>query len=85
MNRKVILYETRSGKCPAQDFIESLKPKEQQKIVWGLKLLEDGFPLKEPYFKKIINTESLWELRLTFGGNAFRFFFFEWEDSNENT
>ena len=47
------------------------------KIVWGLKILEDGFALKEPYFKKIIGHPDLWELRITFGGNAFRVYFFE--------
>jgi len=80
MNREVLLYESLSGKSPIQDFIESLAPKEQQKILWGLKLIEDGFAFKEPYFKKIVNTEALWELRISFGGKAFRFFFFEWKN-----
>jgi len=81
MNRKVVLYETKSGKSPVEDFVKSLSPKEQLKIAWGLKILEDGFALKEPYFKKIEGHPDLWELRITFGGNAFRVYFFEWESS----
>jgi len=80
MQRQVFLYETESGKSPVQQFIKSLKPKEQQKIAWGLKLIQDGFPFTEPYFKKITNVDDLWELRVTFGGNAFRLFYFEWLD-----
>ena len=79
MSRKVVLYETRSGKRPVEEFVKSLSPKEQQKIVWGLKILEEGFALKEPYFKKIIGHDDLWELRITFGGNAFRVYFFEFD------
>ena len=78
MSREVLLYEDAKGKSPIQDFISSLKPKEQQKMIWGLKLIADGFSYKEPYFKKIVNVPDLWELRLTFGGRAYRIFFFEW-------
>ena len=77
MNRRVMLYETAAGVVPVEQFLSSLTPKEQQKLVWGLKILEDGFPLKEPYFKKIQGQDGLWELRVTFGGNAYRVYFFE--------
>jgi len=81
MGRQVVLYETRSGKRPVEDFLKGLSPKEQQKVVWGLKILEEGFALKEPYFKKIVAHQDLWELRITFGGNAYRVYFFEWDSS----
>lgn len=58
--------------------MKSLSEKEQKKIIWSLKILEDGFPLKEPHFKKIVSVENLWELRVTQGGNAFRIYFFEY-------
>jgi len=75
--RKVVLYESAAGEVPVEAFLKDLPTKQQQKIVWGLKILEDGFPLKEPYFKKIQGHAELWELRVTFGGNAFRIYFFE--------
>jgi len=78
MSRKIILYETDSGETPIEDFVKSLSEKEQQKIIWGLKILEDGFPLKEPYFKKIASAGDLWELRITQGGNTFRVYFLEY-------
>ncbi len=77
MNRQVVLFENSSGETPVRDFVKRLSAKEQQKVAWGLKILEEGFPLKEPYFKKIVGHEGLWELRVTFGGNAFRIYFFE--------
>ena len=77
MNRQVVLFERADGTIPVEVFLKSLAPKEQQKLIWGLKILEDGFPLKEPYFKKITGHDGLWELRVTFGGNAFRIYFFE--------
>ncbi len=80
MNRKVVLYEKIDGTIPVEVFLKGLSPKEQQKLIWGLKILEDGFPLKEPYFKKIVGHDGLWELRVTFGGNAFRIYFFELSD-----
>ena len=81
MNRKVLLYETKSRRSPVEDFVKGLSAKEQLKIAWGLKILEDGFALKEPYFKKIEGHQELWELRITFGGNTFRIYFFEWKSS----
>jgi len=81
MNRKVVLFERADGTIPVEIFLKSLSPKEQQKLVWGLKILEDGFPLKEPYFKKISEHDGLWELRVTFGGNAFRIYFFEFSNA----
>jgi phage-related protein len=65
-----------------RDFIISLQVKEQQKIAWGLKLLEEGFPLKEPHFKKIADSEKLWELRIVFSGNVFRILFFDWKGNS---
>ena len=41
MSRTVLFYRTVDGKCPVQEFIDSLPGKVAQKIVWVLKLLED--------------------------------------------
>ncbi len=81
VKRQVLLFELKNGKCPVEDFILTCEPKEQQKIVWGLKLIEDGFPFKEPHFKKIVGVDKLWELRTTFSEKSFRIFFFEAESN----
>ena len=72
MKRTVIFYETAGGRCPAQDFLDSLPGKVAQKIVWVLKLLEDLDVVPSSYFKKLIGTDGIWECRIQFGSNAYR-------------
>jgi len=76
VNRTVIFYRTVDGKCPVQEFIDSLPGKVAQKIVWVLKLLEDLEIVPSSYFKKIVGTEEIWECRIQFGSNTYRIFCF---------
>ena len=76
MNRTVIFYRTADGKCPVQEFIDSLPGKVAQKIVWVLKLLEDLEIVPSSYFKKLVGTEEIWECRIQFGSNTYRIFCF---------
>ena len=76
MNRTVIFYRTVDGKCPVQEFIDSLPGKVAQKIVWVLKLLEDLEFVPSSYFKKLVGTEEIWECRIQFGSNTYRIFCF---------
>jgi hypothetical protein len=59
VNRTVIFYRTIDGKCPVQEFIDSLPGKVAQKIVWVLKLLEDLEIVPSSYFKKLVGTEGI--------------------------
>ena len=76
MNRTVVFYRTVDGKCPVQEFIDSLPGKVAQKIVWVLKLLEDLEIVPSSYFKKLVGTEEIWECRIQFGSNTYRIFCF---------
>ncbi len=76
MERSVIFYRTTNGKCPIQDFLDSLSGKVAQKVTWVLKLLEDLDTVPSTYFKKLTGTEEIWECRVTFGSNAYRIFCF---------
>jgi len=76
VNRTVIFYRTVDGKCPVQEFIDSLPGKVAQKIVWVLRLLEDMDIVPASYFKKLVGTEDIWECRIQFGSNAYRIFCF---------
>ena len=76
MSRTVIFYRTVDGKCPVQEFIDSLPGKVAQKIVWVLKLLEDLEIVPSSYFKKLVGTEEIWECRIQFGSNTYRIFCF---------
>ena len=70
--RKIIFYRTDSGKCPVEEFLDSLSSKEAQKVTWVLKLIEELPRVPSHYFKKLVNTEDIWEVRVIFGKKIFR-------------
>jgi phage-related protein len=72
VNRSVVFYKTADGRCPVQDFLDSLPGRVVQKIVWVLKLLEDLDIVPSSYFKKLMGTDEIWECRIQFGLNAYR-------------
>ena len=53
-------------------FLDSLNGKQADKITWVLSLVEDLQLVPKPYFKKLIGTDDIWEVRIEFGGNIFR-------------
>lgn len=70
--RKVLFYQTPSGQKPIEDFLDSLSSKQAQKVTWVLKLVEDLERVPSIYFKKMVNTQDLWEVRALAGSNIFR-------------
>ena len=70
--REIIFYRRVSGKSPVEDFLESLSPKEAKKTTWILRLIEDLPSIPKKYFKKLVNTDDIWEVRITFGKNTYR-------------
>ena len=70
--RQIIFYTTESGRCPAEEFLDSLTGKQAQKVVWVLQLIEEIDVVPRQYFKKLVNTDDIWEVRVQFGGNIFR-------------
>ena len=70
--REIAFYETRSGKCPVEEFLESLTARQAQKVTWTLSLIEEIPSIPAKYFKKLVNTDGIWEARITFGNDIFR-------------
>ena len=52
--------------------MESLSPKEAQKVTWVLNLIEELPSIPTKYFKKLVSTDDIWEARIVFGNNIFR-------------
>ncbi len=69
--REIIFYETSSGQKPIEEFIDQLAAKQAQKVAWVLKLVEDLDRVPTQYFKKLVNTDELWEVRVRAGSNIF--------------
>ncbi len=70
--REIIFYKTDSGKCPVEEFLDSLNSKEAQKVTWVLRLVEELPKVPSQYFKKLANTDDIWEIRVILGGNIIR-------------
>ena len=71
--KKVIFYETISGKCPVEDFLDTLSSKQSQKTAWVFRLIEELPSVPTKYFKKLISTDDIWEVRINFANDIFRF------------
>ena len=71
----VEFYETSNGDNPVVDFLDSLDPKMNAKIVSLLEILEEkGNELREPYSAYL--RDGLFELRVKQGNNITRILYF---------
>ena len=55
-----------------EDFLNSLTSKQAQKVVWVMQLVEDLVRIPKQYFKKLVNTDDIWEIRVQMGSDIFR-------------
>ena len=70
--REIHFYRTESDFCPVEEFLDSLSAKQAQKVAWVLQLIEEIDIVPVQYFKKLINTDDIWEVRIQVGNNIFR-------------
>jgi phage-related protein len=70
--REIIFYKTRNGDCPVEKFLDSLSAKQAKKVTWVLQIVETLEIVPVQYFKKLEGTNDIWEIRVDFGGGAFR-------------
>lgn len=72
---EVELYETEDGKEPVADFLDSLEPKMNAKLVGLMEILEEkGTELRKPYSAPI--EDGIFELRCKLGNNITRALYF---------
>ena len=72
---KVELYDLPNGTYPVQEFIESLNPKMQAKVLRTIKLLEEnGTDLRLPYSEYL--RDDILELRTKVGSDISRVLYF---------
>ena len=70
--REVIFYRKANGDCPVADFLRSLPSKQRQKVSWVLDIVEDLQIIPRQYFKKLITTDEIWEVRIDSGSDTIR-------------
>jgi len=68
----VEFYRTSDGKCPVGDYLDALNDKQAQKVMWTLRAVETLSPVPASYLQKMVNTDDLWEVRISHAGNIFR-------------
>ena len=72
---EIEFYETNDGKCPMEEFLDSLEPKMQAKTLRTIDLLEaNGTFLREPFSEPV--ADGIFELRTKQGSNLTRIFYF---------
>jgi phage-related protein len=76
--KRIIFYRTQEGRCPVEDFLDTLTDTQARKVAWVLRVIRDVEPIPAQYFKKLVNSDEIWEIRVGIGNNIFRFLgFFE--------
>ena len=79
--KEIIFYKTESNNSPIEDFMDSLNEKQICKVLWVLKLIKELTVIPKQYFKKLSNSDDIWEVRIIFGGNIFRLLCFYEDES----
>ena len=70
--RTVNFYRLLNGNSPVEEFLDSLPGKQAQKVLWVLQLIEELDVIPRQYFKKLVDSEGIWEVRIQFGNDIFR-------------
>ena len=70
--KTISFYKTESGKCPVEEHLDSLSDNQATKIAWVLKLIRELDRVPTKFFKKLMNTDDIWEIRVDVGKNTFR-------------
>lgn len=55
-----------------KDFYKSLDAKTKAKVNWTIKLIEHHEVVPIEYFKKLTDSDDIWEIRVRQGSNAYR-------------
>ncbi|PIE03104.1 MAG: hypothetical protein CSA81_04145 [Acidobacteria bacterium] len=70
--RKIVFYKTIAENSPVEDFLDALSAKEAQKVIWVLQLAQELSVVPTRYFKKLKNTDDIWEVRINSSSNSYR-------------
>lgn len=71
--REIKFYHLENGKCPVEDYLDTLADKQVEKVFFVLRLVETLDFIPQKFFKKLESTDDLWEIRVQLGNNIFRF------------
>ena len=70
--KAIKFYRTEAGKCYVEEYLNTLTDSQVSKITWVLKLIRELDTVPTKYFKELVNTQDIWEVRVGLGNNIFR-------------
>lgn len=70
--KTISFYRTASGRCPVEEHLDALSDEQATKVVWVLKLIQELDQIPARFFKKLANTNGIWEVRVNVRSNSFR-------------
>ncbi|MDK1118860.1 MAG: type II toxin-antitoxin system RelE/ParE family toxin [Anaerolineae bacterium] len=65
-------YRLPNGNSTTEEFLDSLTGKQAKIVLWVLRLIEELDVIPRQYFKKLVGSEGIWELRIQFGNDTYR-------------
>ena len=65
-------YRQPNGQSQIEEFLDSLTGKQAQKVLWVLEVIEELEVVPRQYFKKLVDSEGIWEVRVQFANDIFR-------------
>jgi len=65
-------YQKQNKRIPIEEFLDSLNAKQAKKVTWVLQLIEELDKIPKQYFKKLVSTNDIWEVRVRTGKDAVR-------------
>ena len=72
MRRNIEFFEKTNGECPTEDFLNGLNTKTRQKVLAVFELMESLPLVPKKFFKKLVGTADIWEIRIEYGSNIYR-------------
>ena len=73
--RDIEFFEKSNQTCPVEEFLDSLQLKTKQKVLGVFELIETLPVIPKKFFQKLTGT-SIWEIRIEYGSNIYRFLCF---------
>lgn len=71
--REILFYRTENGRCPVEEYLDTLSNKQVEKVFFVLQLVESLDIVSRKFFKKLDAADEIWEVRVQLGNNIFRF------------
>ena len=70
--RNIVFYRSNNGKCPVEEYLDSLSKKQVEKVFFVLDLIEQLNVVPRKFFKKLEAADDIWEARIRYENNIFR-------------